>query len=127
MSFVHHHLDVYDCEVFLARTKREWSALKRHTKATLDPAPQSAGLTTFATYQPVGSFTRPHLFLWVDAGQHQRAADLVNTCAHEAAHAASYLLNHLDHTIRVSDEPHAYLVGWLTEWLWSHCSAALDQ
>lgn len=121
MAHVSRHLDIYDTGLHLARTKREWASLKRKLKIP-DQCPDSAGQATFATFHPNdGGITQPHLILWIDIKSHRTRAELVNTCAHEAAHAATSLLDHLGHQIKVSDEPHAYLVGWLTEWLWSEC------
>lgn len=44
--------------------------------------------------------------------------DLVETCSHESAHAANQILEYIGHDHRGTDEPHAYLTGWLTRWVW---------
>lgn len=65
-----------------------------------------------------------HVVWWIDAPSHS-AEDLdrlVNTVAHEAMHGAGMIWRNigaqLDATA-ITDEPLAYLVGFLTEWLWS--------
>ena len=44
-------------------------------------------------------------------------AELVDTCAHEATHAALAIHKHAGAT--PDGEPLAYLTGWLTAWLWT--------
>jgi hypothetical protein len=117
VSVAHHTLDIYGAEIHLATTKRDWTTLRRRFKF-LDDAPESAGLSQFATFHPKGGgITVPHLVLWLDLKAHQTRLDLIDTCAHEAAHAAGQLFEHIGHDIRGTDEPHAYLVGWLTRWM----------
>lgn len=114
----HKRLDIYDADLYLATTKREWATLRRRVKA-LDQTPDSAGSATFATFHPNdGGLTVPTLIIWVDVAQHKSDAELVNTAAHESAHVVSQLFDHIGHAIHVSDEPFAYLVGFLTQWIW---------
>lgn len=39
-------------------------------------------------------------------------------CAHEATHAAAMIHLYVDEDLDVDSEIHAYLIGWLTEWLY---------
>lgn len=57
---------------------------------------------------------------FLDSAAHSSRADLVSTVAHEAAHAASILLDHLGHRLRGEDEPHAYLAGYVARCIWTH-------
>jgi hypothetical protein len=117
VSVSHHTLDVYGAEIHLATTRRDWATLRRRLNF-LDGVPEAAGMSTFATFHPKGGgLTVPHLVLWLDLKAHKTKLELVDTCAHEASHAAGQLLDHIGHDIRGTDEPHAYLVGWLTRWL----------
>lgn len=118
----HHTLDVYGAELYCATTKREWAAMRR--KMTwLDKTPESAGLASFAIWKPKGpGLAVPTLVLWIDAEAHTDPAELVDTCAHEASHAVSQLMEYIGHTPVGTDEPSAYLVGWLAKWLWVQAS-----
>ncbi|NUO57249.1 MAG: hypothetical protein HOV78_11325 [Hamadaea sp.] len=117
-----HRLDIYGADIYLATTKGQWRKLARRGIASLDTeAPEAAGLSQFATFHPNdGGLSTPVLVLWVDAAAHKSAGELVDTLAHEASHAAGQLLAHVGHDHRGTDEPHAYLVGWLTRWLWEN-------
>lgn len=114
----HHVLDVYDAHLHRATDRRQWSTLRRELDFLEKKAPGSAGFSQFATWEPRGGgLTEPHLVLWINVKQHTTEIDLIDTAAHEATHAAGQLLEHVGHQIRGTDEPHAYLVGWLTRWL----------
>jgi hypothetical protein len=115
----HHTLDIYGAELWLCTSRRQWSSLRRRLTFLDKAAPEAAGLSQFATFVPKhGGPTVPHVVLWIDPRQARSDAELVDTCAHEASHAAGQLLDYIGHDIRGTDEPHAYLVGWLTRWLW---------
>jgi hypothetical protein len=118
VSVAHHTLDVYGAELHLATTKRDWATLRRRLDFLDKAAPAAAGFAQFATFHPKGTgLVVPHLVLFVDVKAHATQLELIDTCAHEASHAAGQLLDHIGHDIRGTDEPHAYLVGWLTRWL----------
>ena len=119
-TYAHHTLDVYGVEMYLATNRRQWSMLRRKL-SFLGQVPESAGQATFATWVPkANGNTIPYLVCWIDPTQHDAQLDIVNTCAHEAAHAAGQILNWVGHSVPGTDEPHAYLVGWLTQWLYEH-------
>ena len=45
-----------------------------------------------------------------------KKADLVNTCAHEAGHAALFIYEYVEQNVCFcSQEPFCYLVGWVAE------------
>ena len=123
MAVAHHTLDIYGVELHLATTKRDWSTLRR--KLTfLNKTPESAGLAHFALWEPKPpGISVPHVAFWIDCAAHSDSLELVDTCAHEAAHGANHILEHIGTDIRGSNEPHAYLVGWLTRWLVERCTA----
>jgi hypothetical protein len=114
-----HLLDIYDVRINLATTARDWSSLRR--KLTFLPdRPNSLGSSSFAVWTPKKDGPpEPHLVLWLDMARLDDVADLVDTIAHEAAHGAGQILDWVGHDIRGIDEPHAYLVGWLTRWMYT--------
>lgn len=117
----HHVLDVYGAHIHLATDRRAWATLRRRYSGMVDTVPESAGWCRIATFHPKGGgITELHLVLWVDvAAHHAQPGELLDTCAHEATHAALALMDHIGHDPRGSaDEPIAYLVGWLTRWMW---------
>jgi len=120
----HHVLDIYGVHLYLATTPDAWKKLRRRVNY-LGDVPESLGLTTFATWHPDdGSAPTPILTIWIDL-EHHDPIDLVETAAHEASHAAGQILHWLGHDYRGAggtDEPHAYLVGWLTRWIFEGCS-----
>lgn len=121
-SYAEHRLDIYDAQLYLATDKRQWQALRRRASFIDTKAPDSAGLAHFATWHPNdGGMTLPVVVLWINLAQHQNLADLADTLAHEASHAAGQLLDHVGHRPGAVDEPQAYLVGWLVRWMWDHC------
>lgn len=110
---VHHVLDVYGAHLWLATGPKQ---LRRLSDKFEDDG-LGGGLGTTSLILDQQRHT-PHVVIWIDVEAH--AADalaLVQTCAHEAAHVATMLLRHIGHTIRSEDEPHAYLVGWVTAWI----------
>lgn len=113
-----HTLDIYDAHLYLVTAKRDWAALRR--KLTfLGTTPNSAGLTSFSVWEPNGGGrTVAHVVVWIDTTAHPADIALVNTAAHEAAHAAAFILGWVEHAPSFdADEPHAYLVGWLAQWI----------
>ena len=119
----HHRLDIYGVELHLATTRREWATLRRRLDF-LDKTPSSNGISCFAVWEPKRGcgVRQPHLAFWLDAeALTTDMPEFVETMAHEAAHGAGQILHWTGHDFRGengSDEPHAYLVGWLTRWMW---------
>ena len=122
----HHILDIYGVHLHLATTQREWSTLRRK-QTWLVKKPNASGLACFATFHPKkpGPVV-PHLALWVDVALCADPLELVEICSHEAAHGAAQILEWVGHEIKGSDEPSAYLVGWLTRWMHDGCTMAAE-
>jgi hypothetical protein len=111
----HHTLDIYGVEVFAVSTRKDWRGLRK-VVPFVSKKPNALGLTEWAVWRPKDrGRALGHLVLWVDAKRHEDdLAALVDTCAHEAHHGATRVLN----WVGVDDsEASAYLVGWLTGWL----------
>lgn len=117
MSPKSHTLDIYGTELYLATDRRSWATLRRRCNF-LDKTAQSAGFAQFATWHPKdGSLTANIVVLWIDVKAHRSTLDLIDTAAHEASHAVSQILDYIGHEPKGTDEPSAYLVGWLTRWI----------
>jgi hypothetical protein len=106
-----HLLDVYGTQLHVATTKAEWRRLcKQFTQIT--PADlEGRGYTAL-----FGQGGVVHLAFYVHAKM--PAAKRIETAAHEATHGAALLLEDLSAKYDGLSEPFAYLVGWLTRWLW---------
>lgn len=120
-GLIRHTLDVYDADLHLVTTPQAWRRLRKTLTFLDEQVPDSAGLVQFSTFEPDdGTLNTPILVIWINQAQHSNRLQLVDTVAHEATHAAGELLEHIGHQIKGSDEPHAYLVGWLTRWILGH-------
>lgn len=112
-----HTLDIYGTELYLATNRRDWATLRRRLDF-LDRRAESAGLASFATFVPNdGSVTQSHLAIWIDKAAHRSDLELIETAAHEASHGVTALFDWIGHDVKGSDEPSAYLIGWLTRWI----------
>jgi hypothetical protein len=114
-KLISHHLDVYGAKLYLARERDEWTRLKKQTGFKLDKI-DSVGLTQLILDRETGQV---HFCVFIDVRNHPKG-ELIQTCAHEAAHIAGMMLDHIDTDYDGHSEPFAYLVGWTTTWLWEH-------
>jgi hypothetical protein len=119
-SYAEHRLDVYGTALFLATTKKQWRAIAKRLEFVPKHVPQCSGQATFAVWEPDNGNSEPVVVLWINTADHTSTGELIDTCAHEASHAAGRILEHIGHPIPATDEPHAYLIGWLTRWIWEH-------
>lgn len=111
---ISHQIDVYSAWVHLARNRKEWKALKKHTGLKIGKVTAGGQVVT-----RVGDDSNPHFFVYIAAEYHTEL-ELVDTCAHEATHVAHRLFEFINEEHEDS-EPFAYLVGWVTAWLWTEC------
>lgn len=117
-----HTLDIYGTEIQMATNRRDWATLRRQAPFA-EAKPNSAGLACFAVFEPNdGSGITSHLAIWIDKAAHRSDLELIETCAHEAAHGVAQVFDWIGHEVKGSDEPSAYFVGWLTRWL---CEGAM--
>lgn len=111
-----HLLDIYGIWIHLATDPRQWRSLQRHFTSPED-VPTVLG---FAGWRD------GDIVLFVDLGAHTGdTLALVDTVAHEATHAAGAILDHVGEQYDGTSEALAYLVGWLTKWVWQHISTDL--
>jgi hypothetical protein len=127
----HHLLDIYETHLWLATNRREWATLRRRLPGFDIPMPDSEGSTsTGEMVDPVDGRLYTHIAFHIDLSLHEGGKSLpglVNTCAHEAAHGAAGVMKAVAHAPAETwvDEPSAYLIGWLTQWLWERCMERL--
>ena len=106
-------------ELHAAYTPEQWAWCAR--TFGLDADPGAAGRTDMLTHVPDDPAIAPApvWVVWINADQHADPAARVNVCSHEAVHVTLGLLDHIG-AKNLSDEPTAYLLAWITEWLWQH-------
>lgn len=117
---ISHQLDIYGCWIHLARTRGEWRKLRRTVTSIDKAAHESAGSTTHTQWKSDKGRVVSHWVVWVDVDAALDDIDLLDTVAHEATHVAAGLLEHVGQPGGDS-EALAYLVGWVTAWLWAGC------
>lgn len=127
-----HYLDLYRVNLHAATTRRQLRDLLTTFTAMEDPTAQAAtpGGSTAGWRGDTDGVESYHVVWWIDAESHADPAALVNTVAHEAMHGAGIILRHLGADVNpdtICDEPTAYLVGFLTEWLWSAAAPVFAQ
>lgn len=110
-------IGLYNTAVWFPESAAQWRRLSRKL-ASMDPdLPDCAGRTVFATGRLAGDSAVAHLVFHVDPATAASLADLADTCAHEASHGAADIMDWIGH--EDGGEPLAYLVGYLTGWLFS--------
>jgi hypothetical protein len=124
MAYAEHRLDIYGTTLLLATTKKSWQQLAKHCTLVNKHTPQCAGQVSSGLWTPKKRGLSQHtLAIWIDTKNHTDQGELVDTIAHEASHAAGRILEHCGQPLPYTDEAHAYLIGWLTRWIWEHCHA----
>lgn len=121
-----HVVDVYGCVLHLCTRKRQLERLAEDMPgvAELDSA-ALAVTTSIGEHRDHGGELH-HVVMFIDI----RALDglpgeRANTIAHEAAHAAGFILAHVGASRELSSptdaaEHVAYLIGWIAQWVWEH-------
>lgn len=108
-----HEFDVWPVTLWAASGKRQ---LRRVGKLG-----GPAGLDTTDCSGRVWSSSGGGAFhVTVFLAKGQAATDLVNTCAHEASHVVDAIFEIVDEE-KPGCETRAYLMGFVTEWLLTHC------
>lgn len=116
-----HLLDVYDCWVHVATDRRQLATLRQQYGPKSIPKQDEAwfGGTTQFRVEPIDGPDINHYVVYIDIASHRgNGAEIVNTCAHEATHAAALILDATSTEYDGNSEPLAWLVGWLTRWIW---------
>jgi hypothetical protein len=119
----HHQIEVYGAELHIATSLKAWAKLRKRIDS-LDEEPGGLGFTSLDLHESELGATWPHLSIFVDLAAHgDDQPMLVNTCAHEAAHAAGLLLDHIGEQYGGRSEAHAYLVGAIAASIWATAKA----
>lgn len=106
-----HKLDIYGFDIYLATTPRQWKQLRKQFD-WLEDDPLGQGRTVI-------HYATKTLIFWIKT-KDEATLEIVNTCAHEASHAAHFIMEPLGDDYKPGDEPVAYLAAWLTEFLVFH-------
>lgn len=119
-----HNLDIYGAILHLCTRKRQLERLQEDMPGADPWRSDATGLTT--SLVEIGPPNLHHVVIFVDTlSMGEDTAMMVNTIAHEAAHAAGFILNHVGAGATLSTttdaaEHVAYLIGWIAEWVWHH-------
>lgn len=106
-----HLLDIYGTRLHLATTPGQWRRLCRQYEQ-LDPdMAQGNGCSSL-----FGEDGVVHLAFYVS--RRLATGKRIEVAGHEAAHGAGLLFEDIEAKYDALSEPFAWLVGWLTRWLW---------
>lgn len=117
-----HQLDIYGTWLHLATDRKAWRKHRKLLPSLDKEPPEAAGAVMLTLHHPPDATTVTHLTIWLDLDAHTASGDLIDTAAHEATHAATALLDHISQAYDANSEALAYLVGWITCWIWKHCT-----
>lgn len=108
-----HSLGIYGAHLHVATTRKQMTRLRRRYGLA---KPEAMGASYLTVDTDAGN--APHLTVWVD-GDRLDGAEMVDTIAHEAVHAAAQLLDHIGQAAdRHDSEALAYLTGWVAARVW---------
>lgn len=118
---VTHLLDVYSVWLHVVTSPAAWARHADRIDSLPAEVPNSLGYTSSdIDAGGQGLAGQLHVSFYLDLPAHKGLLSaLVETVAHEAAHGAGMILDHYEETYTGTSEAHAYLVGWLAQWLWS--------
>lgn len=126
---LYHDFDVYENRtMYLARNTREWKKTYAKVPPIGKKPPKTAlGQVEHHTWVPNDGLDGPHsLFvIWIGVERLGSHDTLVNTIAHESFHAAGAILESTSATYNSASEPMAYLVGFISQWLYERCAPML--
>lgn len=113
-------LHPYNVDIYYATTPKQWRKAHRHYGIKNPGHPNAAGRTDSITHSSDG--TLGAVIIWLDPNHrlHDNTAAVIDTLAHEAFHAVACILDAIDEPRDKWHEQTAYLVGWLTAWLWNN-------
>ena len=115
---VSHQLDIYGTWLHVATDRKAWSSLRRRIDSLAAIERYAIGFTS----HDVDDDGQTHLsvFIHVDRlrGNPQGLTEIV---AHEAAHAAGLLLDHIGQNYDGESEALGYLVGFIAAYVWGVC------
>lgn len=116
-----HYIDVYDTQVHLVTTRREWT----HLRKELTQLPKSEALEELfgrvdrVVKKTSVGYRQIHIVIFINIPEHYGDQMLLlDTVSHESYHAAGLIFEAIGARFKARDEPMAHLVGWFTRWVW---------
>lgn len=110
-----HQVDVYGAWLHAVTTPRGWAKLAKDVDSLPEIEEGALGFTS----RDVDDDGGVHLSVYVDAKRLvDNPAALTEVLAHEAAHAAGMLLDHIGQEYDGESEAFAYLIGFIAAWLY---------
>ena len=131
-SYKSKELEIYQgYTLYVTQTLRGWSEINRRLNNSLDKiTARDGGITTEVIHYPYDkSPNSHHIVVFINPGWD--AVEHINTCAHEATHAALAIAKRIDlgklicdHDEDSPNEPFPYLVGYITQWLYENTTSS---
>lgn len=115
-AHIRHTLDIYGSELRLAWDVRTYTSMRRENP-DLDPLKDARNVAGWVVNSRRADTGVQVVWIWINMANFSHEGDLWNTAAHEAFHASEEVLNSSD--VPVTGEPAAYLMGWMTNWIWA--------
>lgn len=114
-------LDLFGANIDLGWKPKHWQQLRKKYPC-LPEKPRGVGYTQRVEreFDP-GDYA---IILWINDEAHANGAGLCGTVAHEASHAAKFILEHVGETT-VTHETECYIVGWIASWVWAKMVAKI--
>ena len=129
MKTQNNKIDIYGVDLYIVYSESEYKKLTtkinnqlKDTQTLNYPSNTVAATGYFLPSDAMGS---PVVIFAVNMGTFTRL-QLVNISAHEATHAAGFILEGIDAEYNGDSEPFAYLVAWLTAWLYEQISQKVE-
>lgn len=124
---VHHNLDIYDAVLHLVSTVAQYERVCTELAGPdggWRPWHSVGQVQTFHSGDGTDGLPEFHVVICMDGRvlthEDTQLGDRIRLSAHEATHAAGLILDHAGQEYDGVSEAQAYLVAWLTEWIWQH-------
>lgn len=108
-------VEPYGATLHLATSKKQWKRLSKTYAGGLHKSGRQALGSSTLLLSERGDAV---LVVWVDVRAHRDARELMRTAVHEAVHASAALLEQVHQPYDSTSEALAYLVDWMSAWLW---------
>lgn len=113
-------LDIYNTWLHLAYTKQGG---RRNIR--INPPLKEIGLVGGGWVQDtVGPDSIQHIWIFINVEAHDSFLALADTIAHESFHVAEAIAQRA--SMPLSGEPGAYLVGYISAWIWSRIPLSIQ-
>lgn len=113
-------LEQYGVDIVYATSAKRWRRAWRHFGVEPKPTPDSAGRTDSLMHAAGGDLGGIVIWAAPKHRLHRDPAGVIDTLAHESFHAITCVLDSIQEPRDKWHEQPAYLIGWLTAWLWTN-------